>query len=176
MTPSKAQYLAAARAFYLAKTHAGTEQAHPVFRQHSRLCGPWRDLFVVELMPHLALRVRSKLGVLHVQSVAGSIEQLDPLAIPSAEGLQDDLLDRAVALFKHRTAPGCIYAPPLFARRLQPHDSGFTQTYTVELTAELRLRVRDRRTGHVHAQSFPGQLDRLDLGLVVLPTKRTCLL
>ena len=174
MSPSKTQYLAAAHALYLAMTHAGTEQAQPVFRQHSRLCGPWHDLFVIELMPHLVLRVRSKLGELHVQSVAGVIEQLDPLAIPEAEAQQHDLLDRAVALFKHRTAPGCIYAPPLFARRLQPHDSGFTQTYTVELTAELRLRVRDRRTGHVHAQSFSGQLDRLDLGLSVLPTKRTC--
>ena len=135
----------------------------PVFSHRARLGGQTAavEKLFVELMPSMVLRVRGAEGLV-AQSFSGRLSELDSDAVSAVPLVrQTAILALANAFFRLRTRPDSVYAAPLFYRLLKPHDSGFERTYSVELSPSLVLRVRDRRTAEVFAQSLSGQIDRL---------------
>lgn len=161
--PSRQALHAEAVQFYRARALAGGIHAVALFRRLTRSgCEPGAEPLIVELLPTLVLRVQTRSGGVIAQSMPGRIAELDASTFPSSSPKPGAFLAMAVALYNLRTRPDSIYSPPLFTRRLKPHDSGFSRAYTVDLTAALVLRVRDNTLGVVHAQSYPGQIDRLD--------------
>ena len=161
--PTKAELLAEGCKFFRSRMSAQSLSPVPVFSQRARLGGQLiaAEVLAVELMPSLVLRVRGTDG-LFAQSFAGRISEVDADAVATVPLVrQTAILALANALYRLRTRQDSIYAARLFHRLLKPHDSGFDRTYSVELSPSLVLRVRDRRTAEVFAQSLSGQIDRL---------------
>lgn len=170
-TPSRQALHAEAVKLYRARTLAGDSHAVAIFRRLTRWgCELGAEPLIVELLPTLVLRVQTRSGGVLAQSMPGRIAELDAAAFPTSSPKPGAFLAMAVAVYNLRTRPDSIYSPPLFTRRLKPHDSGFSRAYTVDLTAALVLRVRDNASGFVHAQSYPGQIDRLDPCVALVET------
>lgn len=78
-------------------------------------------------------------------------------------------LDEAVRFYNTMTTPDSIYAKPLFRRRLSGYQWHQDRDVMVELLPSLVLRVRDRRSGEILAQSQPGQIDQLAIAPELQP-------
>lgn len=152
------------------RTKPDSQYAEPLWRRLLR--GWWwgqdHDVYV-ELTPGFVLLVRDTTdGHILAKSLPGQLDKLDPSAdactvssVMKRRPTAGQYLSEAATFYRSLTGLASAYARPLFSRRFFLHEGFEHKCVLVELMPSLALRVRDRRSNQILAQSAPGQIDLL---------------